>query len=172
MRIAATGAEFRCDVDFLRNRMRQEFARIRAELLGQPSTPLEPVLCDVVPLAVAGRIPQSLNRLEFYGYDFDRASVQVMLMGPQGTVDVTDKLNSPTHYHMDLESVSIGVDTKNSSQRFILRWNNKEISSIGIIPRIPPVCRRRVWRTSDVGTMSYTPPIPHGDTEFDGQVLR
>jgi len=69
---AAVGAEFRCDVDFVRKRVRQDLIRIRASFLGVQVDDKEPTFCSVVPLAVdASLVPSELNLVEFYGYDLD-----------------------------------------------------------------------------------------------------
>lgn len=131
--IAATGAELRCNVDFTRTRVRQDLERIKAKLLNKTISPKEPALCVVNPLGVdASLIPDRLKWLEFYGYDFDTTPVQVFLQNGSQMIDVSQYLDKPTHYHMTLNLGANGVKIAANSQRFILKWNNQEISSIAI----------------------------------------
>lgn len=143
--VAASGAEFRCNVDFVRTRVRQDLTRIRAKLLRQPVPEKEPALCVVIPVAVdASLVPDRLKWLEFYGYDFDAASVQVILQDGSQYLDVSQHLDKPTHYHMTLNLGRNGVQLSPDSTRFILKWKNQQISSITISqppsvePELPP----------------------------------
>src|SRR4030042_2306608 len=72
--IAVVGAEFRCNVDFIGNRMRNALIRIKNRNFGSDDVvpSLTPFVCNVVPSTVDRiLIPDRLNVLEFYGYDFD-----------------------------------------------------------------------------------------------------
>lgn len=165
---ATIGTEFRCDVDFVRKRVRQDLIRIRASLLGIGMEPKEPTFCSVIPLAVdAALVPNDLNLLEFYGYDFDTTPVQVVMRNGNQDVDVSRFLDKPTHYHMTLNLGANGVNLSPGSQRFVLRWNDQEISTIAIIQPATPVCEARVveFKPSPV---SFVPPRTRGDREYDG----
>ena len=77
--IAASGVEFRCDVDFLRNRVREDLYRLKAELLHRKGVNVQapartPVFCHTVPEVVE----PGTSWLTFYGDDFDAAEVQVL----------------------------------------------------------------------------------------------
>src|SRR5690554_5584522 len=122
--VAATGAEIRCNTDFLRNRLAQGLQNIKAKLLNQEPPNLEPQLCSVVPLAIdMGLSPNRRNKIEFYGYDFDQAKIEALLQNSNGTFDVSNSLDRPTHYHMTLNLGGTGVNLSPQSQRLILRWN-------------------------------------------------
>lgn len=166
--VASTGSEVRCTVDFLRVRVQQSLERIRASLLGQPVDPPEPALCDVVPLAVdLSLVPTRLNHLEFYGYDFDTTPIQVLLDNSNGSVDVSSKLDQPTHYHMTLNLGGNGVPLGSTSQRLRLRWNGKDISTIAVIQPSTPTCQSKVVTTTHV-PMTFIPPHTRGDSDFSG----
>src|SRR5690554_3913694 len=136
--VAATGAEVRCNTDFLRNRLAQGLQRIKAKLLNQEPPQLEPQLCNVIPLAVdMGLSLDRRNKIEFYGYDFDKAKIEALLENSNGTLDVSNKLDRPTHYHMTLNLGGAGVNLSPQSQRLILRWNDQVISTIGTIQSSP-----------------------------------
>lgn len=166
--VAATGAEVRCDTDFLRNRLAQGLQNLKAKLLNQEPPPLEPQLCNVIPLAVdMGLSPDRRNKIEFYGYDFDKAKIEVLLENSNGTLDVSNTLDRPTHYHMTLNLGGGGVNLGSNSQRLILRWNDEVISTIGIIQSAPDICASRTVNELP-SPISYTPPHTRGDREFDG----
>jgi hypothetical protein len=166
--VAAAGAEVRCDVDFFRIRVQQALQRIKAEYLKQPLPPVEPQLCNVIPLAIDMNLTADRrNKLEFYGYDFDVTAIQVLLVNNNGQIDVSDKLAQPTHYHMVLNLGSNGVPVSDQSTKLVLRWNNRDISSIPIIQKNPPICQTSFF-TFQPAEISYMPPLTRGDREFDG----
>ena len=166
--VAATGAEIRCNTDFLRNRLAQGLQNIKANLLNQEPPQLEPQLCNIIPLAVdMGLSPDRRNKIEFYGYDFDKANIVALLENDNGTVDVSNSLDRPTHYHMTLNLGGTGVNLNPRSQRLILRWNDRVISTIGIIQASPDICATRTVNVLP-NPVSYTPPHTRGDRDFDG----
>jgi hypothetical protein len=167
--IASASGELRCDADFMVNRMRNGLIRIKQELLHQPVDPLEPQLCNMVPLAIdRALVPTRLNLLEIYGYDFDTTPVTVLLQSTTGTRDVSNILNKPTHYHMTLTlGGTTGVQLDASSQRLILKWSGREISSIAVIQPVTPVCKTFTVQKQPNG-FTYTPPRTVGDSEYNG----
>lgn len=166
--IGAAGAELRCDVDFLGNRLRQQLIDLRARILGQPSSPREPQLCQVSPLAVdLGLEPNRRTRLDFFGYDFDTLPITATLVNGTNSVLVTDKLARPTHYHMTLNLGGNGVQFSSSSERLVLSWQGKEISTISVIQPSTPICRTRTLSVP-IGKITYEPRLTRGDREFDG----
>ena len=167
--IGATGAEFRCNVDFLRVRVRQDLVRIRDRLLGLPAEAPEPALCDVVPLAVdVSLVPARLNHLEFFGYDFDTTPIQVLLDNTAGSVDVSGTLDRPTHYHMTLNLGANGVALGPTSQRLRLRWNGKDISTIAVTQPATPVCESKIVPFAHPPMTFIPPKVGSGDAEFGG----
>jgi hypothetical protein len=166
--IAAAGAEVRCDVDFFRIRVQQALQRIRAKFMKQNLPPYEPQFCDVVPLAIDMNLPAERRpKLEFYGYDFDMAKIQVVLVDGANQIDVSNKLDQPTHYHMTLNLGSNGVPLTTNSSRIILRWNNRDISSVSVIQKAPVICQTSFFQFQP-DRISYMPPYTRGDKEFDG----
>jgi hypothetical protein len=167
--IASTSGELRCDADFMVNRIRNGLIRIKEELLHQPVDPLEPQLCNLVPLAIdRALVPARLNVLEIYGYDFDTTPITVLLQSTSGTTDVSHILNKPTHYHMTLTlGGSTGVQLDAASQRLILKWSGREISSIAVIQPVTPVCRTQIVQKQP-SSFTFVPPHTRGDTEYNG----
>ena len=65
--VAAASSEVRCDVDFFRVRVQQALEQIKAKFLGTPLSPLEPHLCDVVPLGIDVSLkPDQRNNIQFF----------------------------------------------------------------------------------------------------------
>lgn len=170
--IAQAGVEFRCDVDFIRARVREALIDIRASLLGQIAEPVEPSLCSVVPLVVDRTlVPDRLKTIEFYGYNLDFVeSLRVFLEDGAGRLtDVTEFLDRPTHYVMTLRFGANGVLLDSSSRRFVLEWDGRQISSIGVIQAQTPVCRTDLdefpVRNNEI---TLQPDRIEGDGDFNG----
>jgi hypothetical protein len=94
----------------------------------------------------ASLVPDRLKVLAFYGYDFDAASIQVLLQNGSQYLDVSQHLAKPTHYHMTLDLGRTGVQLSPNSRRFVLKWKDQEISSVTISQPPPPapVPRRKI----------------------------
>ncbi len=166
---SAVGTEFRCNVDFLRLRAREELIRIKAKLLNTSFPPAEPQLCSVVPLAIdVARVPSPLNLLEFYGYDFDRVPIQALLINDTGTVNVTQFLAKPTHYHMTLNLGANGVHFSPNSQMIALKWNDIQQSTISVIQPATPICQSRIDQVPAGKLITLRPPLVGGDRNFAG----
>jgi hypothetical protein len=167
--IAAAGAEFRCNVDFLRTRARDVLLRLRARILGGNYPEPEPALCSVVPLGVDLALDASRrNLLEYYGYDFDNYSLQALLVNSSGTIDVSTKLDRPTPYHMTLNLGANGVQLGAASQHLLLKWKDREISSVAVIQPATAVCESRVLSVPGLNPVTFVPPRTNGDAEFAG----
>ena len=167
--IAAAGAEARCDVDFFRIRVQQTLEQIKAKFLGTPLAPLEPHLCDVVPLGIDMSLnPDQRNNIQFFGYDFDMTKIDVFLVSAGVETNVSQYLDQPTHYHMTLNLGAAGAPVNTSSQRFILRWNGRNISSIAVIQAAPKICETE-YHEFTPGNITFIPPrVGNGDAEFGG----
>jgi hypothetical protein len=166
--IAAVSLNVRCDIDFLRLRVRQDLMRIRARLLGG-EVEVQPVFCDIVPAAVDMSLePDRRNLLEFFGFDFDaEPAMQVFLMNGSTLVDVSNHLDRPSHYHMTLNLGSAGVALGPSSQRLVVRWQEADLSSVAILQPFIPACREDV-RSFSPSPITLIPPLVRGDPEFSG----
>jgi hypothetical protein len=165
---ANVGTEFKCSVDFLRKRVRQELIYIKAKFLGLEVPDKEPSLCTVVPLAVdASFVPDDLRLVEFYGYDFDTVPVEVLLRSGGQDQDVSRFLDRPTPYHLTLNLGANGVQLSSTSERFILRWKGETISTIGILQPGVPICgTKHVDFRPD--SLSFVPSHTRGDREYAG----
>jgi hypothetical protein len=169
--IAQAGVEFRCNADFVRDRVIQGLLRIKSFVLNGSAPPIEPALCQVVPIAVdRAAVPADVKQLEFYGYDFDHATGLTVTLERTtgGPVDVTAHIARPTHYAMTLRFGAGGVQLDGRSSRFRLDWNGQTISTIDVIQPQTPVCQSKVVHVSP-GAVTYEPPQKgSGDADFDG----
>ena len=167
--IAQGGVELRCNIDFLRARARQGLQRVRTRFLGGTPPPIEPAFCQFVPIAVEralvpGRIPQ----LEFYGFDFDQTTnLRVFHVRSNGRLDVTSQLDRPTHYAMTLKFGANGVQLDDRSERFVLEFGGRQVSSVAIIQPPTPVCRTRTDRFQP-GPVTLVPRHTRGDRDYKG----
>jgi len=168
--VAATSGEVRCDTDFFRLRVQQWLQEIKAKYLGSVLPAMEPHLCSVVPAAVDLSLqPNQRNLIEFFGYDFDKAQIQVLLKSSNGSsIDVSQHLQVQTHYHMTLNTGANGVQFDKNSEYITLRWNNMDISTISIIQPTTPICETS-YKEFTPNNITFIPPhYGNGDSDFGG----
>ena len=154
--IAATGSELRCNIDFMKDRLRQHLMNIKARLLKQPETPLKPMFCEVVPSDVDERLSADQQTVvSFIGYDMDiitpPSRIGIFLVDNSGKeTDVTDKVTHPTHYLMTLNiSPGSGVHFEPTSDKLVLRWGGDVLSTMAVL-RDPAVFKAGLY-TNAVG---------------------
>ncbi|GAB4032938.1 hypothetical protein GCM10028809_32930 [Spirosoma gilvum] len=164
---AKIGTEFRCDADFLRNRLKQDLQRIKAKLLGGNPPMLEPVLCDVVPSGVVMELKP--NMVELFGYDLDRQKdVKVFLVNKTGRQEVTGNLSQPSHYHWVLNVGSNGVPFTANSNEIVVQFGDREVSSIPVIQPRPKICASKSVNIANLNDIDFVPPKIKGDGDFAG----
>lgn len=170
--VATTSTEFRCDVDFLRTRVREDLISIKAKFLGQQVPSLQPSLCNVIPSAIDLNLDQSRrNILEFYGYNFDTTPpLQLVLENADGsTHDVSQFLAKPTYYHMTVNLGGAGVQLDGNSEKFHLRWQDQELSTLSVLQPTTPVCESKSIDPVPA-KISFVPEHTGGDTNFGGNI--
>jgi len=166
--VAKAGVELRCNVDFVHARIKEDIERILISLKGGTPSPKVPYFCQVVPLAIdRSLVPGTIKQIEFYGYNFDKASnLKIYHVRSSGSEDVTRHLDRPIpHYAMTLKFGASGVQLDNSSERFSLEWEGRTIATIGIIQN---VCETSTdpFRPSPVTLMPRK--IGNSDNDFNG----
>ncbi|MDH5728033.1 MAG: hypothetical protein OEZ58_03520 [Gammaproteobacteria bacterium] len=76
--VALSGAELRCNFDFLGARAIGNLQNLKAKLLGKSVRPLPPAFCQVVPDSIALRVkPERWETITLYGYDLDHEAASV-----------------------------------------------------------------------------------------------
>lgn len=144
--VAVASVEARCDVDFLRTRLKEDLVAIKAHFLHHNVPPRAPALCNVVPSTIdLGLDPTRRNKIEIFGYNFDSTpGMQLFLDDADGSSsDVSTALARPTHYHMTVDLAGTAVQLKRSSQRFHLRWGDQELSTIAVQQPSTPFCETK-----------------------------
>jgi len=168
--VAAASGEVRCDVDFFRVRVQQWLQEIKAKYLGSAQPVMEPNICSVVPTAVDLSLsPNQRNLIEFFGYDFDQAQMQVLLKSTNGSlVDIAQHLQKQTHYHMTLNLGSNGVQFDRNCESVTLRWNNIDISTVSVIQPTTPICETS-YKEIAPNNITFIPShYGNGDSEYNG----
>ena len=164
--VAVIGTEFRCNVDFIGNRMRDALLRIKTEYLHSDVAvdPLKPYICEVVPASVDRiLIPDDLDMLEFFGYDFDLEDVKLYVEESNGVrTNVSQYLVKPTHYHMTVSLGPAGVQLTSQSNKFVLTCGFEDLSYVKIIQGTTDTA------TILPGKRTYVPPHTRGDLGFGG----
>lgn len=167
--IAATGVEYRCNVDFTANRVLQGLRRVRARFLGQTPDPILPHVCQVVPSGIDLNLPTNRReKVDIFGYDFDEGRTQLFLQNRSGSRrEVTASLNRVTHYHYVINLGASGVLFDAQSDRLVVINSGQELSNIPIIQPIAPTCIEEDV-TFNPGDVTFMPPHTRGDREFNG----
>ncbi|MBO3087118.1 hypothetical protein J4038_02310 [Cellulomonas sp. zg-ZUI40] len=175
--VAAVGEEFRCNVDFVGQRVSDGLQELLDRVQGR-ETPLRPTFCDVTPKSIDLTLePERRNTVSISGFNFDTESpkVRVFQMIEGNALEVTQHMSRQTHYHMMLDlggsSPAEGIQVNEKTTSIIVRWGDNEITQIPVIQRPPlPSCVRSEF-THAPGTFTYMPPFTgRGDREFFGKV--
>lgn len=145
---AVVGQEFRCNVDFVGDRLRQGLQCAQRNFMltnlysGGRAIPecvsSRPAVCAVVPSAIDQQL--GVRTVDVYGYDFD-LGVSARLTRYDGSSSiVTSYLATPSHYHLTLNVGDNGV--RNIYEYDFLELLHKEItfSSVSIVSGM--VCTR------------------------------
>jgi len=168
--IAASGTEFKCEVDFLRLRVRQDLIRIRAKYTGEPIGPKVPDHCTIIPSSVdMARYPQDLNQIEINGWDFSESQkASLTLVTSDGkNINVTDHLHVNSHYKMLINLGANGILLTKTSEKLILQYQHGEKYTIPINQAVLPKCKT-IEKTIEPLDYVYTPPHTYADQDYDG----
>jgi hypothetical protein len=172
---AAAGSNFRCTIDFIRDRVIEDLRQIRAMVTGEKASPRQPRICQVVPDAIDMSFePSRRNLITYDGYNFDQAEIKVALQERRGDkdvnlVDVTSQLAKQTHYRMTLNLSENGVQLSPLSQSIVLNFAGGN-STIQVLQPTPEPCRTEA--TVPEFAHDYMPLWDRstGDREFFGKV--
>lgn len=135
--------DFVCGEDFVRVRARQELERIRETVLGSTPPALAPQFCYATPYAIDASSRPSV--IEFYGFDFDAARVEMFLVSDSDYKDVSAALVRHNHYHVTLRiGGANGVKLAPGSLTLGLTWGHLIAHAIPIVHASTPLCRSAV----------------------------
>ena len=167
-RVPPTGSEFRCTTDFVRLRARQSLWRLRETLLDEKPAPVRPAVCYAAPFALdLTQLQTAETLLDIYGFDFDTASLQMVLVTSDGYQDVTSALVRAAHYHLAFKVGHGAALIAAKSQSLGLAWGHLIRHSIPLIQPTTRLCSSRV-ETVPGKTISYAPPSISGDRLLAG----
>jgi hypothetical protein len=153
------GRDFKCSRDFLRSRARLAVLRIRDTLRRDYVGPVEPAVCYAAPYALDVTRARTVgSRLDIYGYDFDRVTPEMILVGREGYRDVTSALVATSHFHLALRLGDGAVPVSPDSVSLGLTWRHVIHHSIAIVQPTSSLCRAHVETIAAGRTISYSPP--------------
>lgn len=147
---ATAGSQVICLTDFLRERLKNELSRLievnncREKNITIPR--LKPHFCISAPNSIdMVDAPDRRNKIDFYGFDFDRAQgIEIYVLDVAGNIiaDGTRYLAVVTHYNMVLNlSNGNGLALNTQASAIVLYWGGIEISRIAVRqPAPPPPC--------------------------------
>lgn len=164
--VAVVGAELRCNVDFIGNRMLYALLRLKREYLDAAYEPpaLVPYVCEAAPSTLDRfDIPDHVDTLEFFGYDFDLSGVMLYVEKSNGTREnVTEYLVKPTHYQMTVDLGPEGLSLTSQDDKFVLIYGFSELSLVKIQQGTTDIV------TTSPGSRTFIPPRTNGDEYFKG----
>ncbi|MCE7042048.1 hypothetical protein [Dyadobacter sp. CY312] len=166
------GIEFRCNSDFLRDRIIADLVRIKMRLIGGKPMDLVPSMCSVIPSAFI--LQNKPDVIDFFGYNLDRGKdVKIYMLHRNGfKEDVTFALSQPSHYHWVLNLGYNGLTPKDSSDKIVINWGNKEVSSIPIVHPEPKICQSIPFTIKNTTTPTFVPEKIEGDEIFGGNKVK
>lgn len=128
--IEAAGAEFKCDTDFVRQRLVEDLLSLKASALGQAAPAKTARVCNIWPEAVIeldqDLRPKDKTFVRFGGYNFD--DLRVLLEYKNGdTDDLTDCcLDNPTHYLLTVDLDEINFTPEH--RRIVLEGTGRSVA--------------------------------------------
>lgn len=171
--IAVTGTEFRCNTDFLRERVIQSLKSLKGQvkdiLGGKPYVQkLSPHICNTVPESVdLDLTPASRREVKYYGFDMVEDDVSAYGITDNGAeIDLSQYLSYGTRYKMSLDLSRIAITS--SWRQIVIKRKDVRLSSIPVLASAPVSCdeKRHVQQMTE-----YTFIPRHaggGDRDFGG----
>jgi len=144
--IAVTGIEFRCNVDFLGNRVKRKLEQLKRKLLFKKPLPIEPVICQVVPPIVDMSVSANeRNKITISGYDLKKdGDLKMYLVNDSSNeVDYTTEYSASTLYQGIINLGANGIPINQSSKRLELRFGDDVISEVPIIHAFADICETK-----------------------------
>lgn len=140
--IARVGVEFRCNVDFTAQRVRQGLKALKDAILSAGSdatstVEFPPFVCTATPPHIKwDEAPQSIS---LAGYDFHPSGIKVTVIGRGGQqTDISTALTQPSPYQLILNLSGAGAGFPRDCARVELRWKGAAISTLSCLTDCPP----------------------------------
>jgi F0F1-type ATP synthase membrane subunit b/b' len=171
--IATAGTEFRCNADFVRDRVKAELQRILDNIRNKTSKTPIPIFCQVIPNSINMNEDETRrNKLDISGYNFDKLSqLSVKVLDQNGAIlldNGSQHLNRVTHYNMVLNLSSNGLRLTNQAKSIVISFDNVEISRISVEqPPLPCTTFREQDLNPVTESFLIEPPfVTNDDREF------
>ncbi len=164
--LSDVGIEAKCYTDFMRDRVKDDLKRIRANLTNESIT-LKPVFCKPTPSSINFDLVEQgrVNSIEIAGYNLDSANIQVFLDNGQRKYDFTTALAVPSRYLMTLNVGANGVRLTDKSNKIIFKQGQRIISTVNVIQPI----KREKEIVYQIPTLKrICPRHIRGDRDFAG----
>lgn len=172
--IGATGAETKCTIDFLRARFIQSVDNIKARLLGTKIVYQQPCFCTLnLPMINPNNSPTSIEKIIFYGYDFNNLDssnklMKVVLVGDSLSKEIDDTyIGRNSNYQITINLIDILPEiASNKYHKLKIFWNGDSTSlSEALISKWNPETTFDPFKPN---AMQFYPPHSGGsDTELD-----
>ncbi|MFZ5893613.1 MAG: hypothetical protein ACOY0T_21300 [Myxococcota bacterium] len=164
--VASAGTEAKCTTDFLRVRVVEGLRYIKDKLMGIESAPPPPHICQVVPLVVDMSLPaNSRNRIELYGFNMDRAPVRATIERGGAQVDITDRIDRPSHYHLTINLSGSSPLLDKASKRIRITTEGDTPHTIAVLQPEAKVCESKQVKTQ-AQTVTLRPEHQAGGRDF------
>jgi hypothetical protein len=140
--IARVGIEFRCNVDYLAQRLKQGLMALRAAFEAKRSdtsvtASFPPTICTATPDQVAW--PEAPQSISLAGYDFHRDGMSVVVVGRAGQVsDISSAAVQPSPYQLVVNLSSSGAAFPRDCARIEVRWQGSALSTVPCLTDCPP----------------------------------
>ena len=175
--IATAGVEFRCNADFLASRAIQGLQRVRAMLKKQPTEPVHPWVCHMIPSVIDLNEPaDGRAKVEIAGYDMDRKDhnqkpLRAVLFSDQtgqSTEMKEERIGRASHYVVNLNVR--GEDFEQQLRqlkisKIRLFWGDALQGSNEVL--VIPGRAQVKTETAPLGEIDHTPKHTGGDEDFD-----
>jgi hypothetical protein len=154
-RIPTLGADFQCSDEFIRVRAGEMLWRLRDVVLDVQTRPLEPVVCYTVPFAVDLERATPGQVVDLYGYDFDAAPLQLVVITRDGFTDVTSSLTITSHTHATVRVGEGGVPTLAVNESIGIAWGHIIHYRVPLVGPASRLCQPRIETVQPGVTVSY-----------------
>jgi len=155
--LGSASIEFKCNVDFMKARVRNSLQNLKAKLTGEKVYVARPAFCSVNPSSINPNLTTSpsMNTLHVYGYDFNNTDpanrlIQAVLIGDSSHEFIEDKyIGHVSNYELIINASALfPIISKNKFYKIQLLWNGDSID-------LPQVLLQK-W-TAETKTEFFTP---------------
>ena len=168
--IAATGAEFRCNTDFIKGNIKFSLENLKKRILKEKATPVPPYFCQVVPESLDYDlvIENRTKTLKIFSFNFhDINDFKVFLRDKNNKKqEVSEFLSKSTAYCLVLNMSENGVNINQDSQSITLEDDDgKVLYEVAITQTRQQVCATKVIKFIPE-SHHFIPKHSKGDRDF------